>query len=180
MKAQIPKKKEEEIETAILRCVRVWLIFGSLLYAVAQIQSNFSTEDLLPITDRIIHWVLLLSIVVLVVLSYFGPIKSIRVALVFLQIRIYYALFQREGVMYSMKDQAQILLNTVCVVQVCFTNQVIICQVFKHHYNKLNITMLCILYTGFFHRMIGLRAIFSKFNFILMVTIIALVLGQFI
>lgn len=177
MKSQIPKEKKAEIEGAILQTVRIWLVFAIVLYVPVQIFNIFRKEDLVPMTDQIIHWVLILLVFVTVVWSCLGNKNSLRLGMVVLQLRIYYAVFQRKAIINTSVDTSQILMYSVCIMQVCYTNQVIICQLFQNHYHKLNFSMLFVLYLGFFNRMIGLEVIASKVNLIVVMTIIGLVLG---
>lgn len=177
MKSQIPAEKKEEIEGSILRTVRVWLIFALVLYIPVQVFNFFRKEDPVPTLDQASHWVLILMLLLMLMHSCIGSLKSIKVGIIILQVRAYYALFQRQGIINTSAEKGQILMYTVCIIQVCFTNQVILCQLFRNHYNKLNAAMFFILYVGFFYRMIGLEALVSKIDLITIMTIIGLVLG---
>lgn len=177
MKQQIPREKKEEIEDSLLRTVRVWLMFAIVLYIPVQVFNIFRKEDPVAMADQIFHWVMMLLVIVMVVWSCIGSLKSITVGIILLQVRVYYSLFQLTDIVHTSDDARKIIIYTVAIIQVCYTNQVIICQIFQNHYNKLNVAMYLIMYLGFFHRLIGLEYIVSNINLIVILAAIGLALG---
>lgn len=165
------------MEQRILRIVRAWVIFGSVISIPVQIINSFREVDPLTLNDQLFHAVFILTIVGSLAWSYAKNMKSVYLAIICGQIRMYYVLFQKEGIIHSDDDKSQILVYSVSLIQVLVLNQIIICKLFDRHQHKLNILMFIILYLGFFYRMLGIQQVVDTINVVAIIGFISLVLG---